>query len=140
MQNHLVQAKIESCLNIFICSFIIYILLLLLCSWEDETIGGLFKQSEASTSIHSDFTKISMYKLILLANSKAKSDYFVQRSTFVSMEGRTDVFAELSTNVEGKIMIFYIRELAQLMDSSKSMLISFYGIFQSLISLFSFVP
>jgi len=69
-------------------------------SWEDETIGGIWKQSEATTSINSDFTKISMYKLLLFANSKARADYFVQQSKFVSKEGRKDVYAELSTQVE----------------------------------------
>ena len=73
-------------------------------SWEDETIGGLWKQSEASTSMNSDFIKISMYKLILLANSKAKSDYFLQQSKFVSNEGQKDAFAELSTKVEGELV------------------------------------
>lgn len=73
-------------------------------SWEDETIGGLWKQSEASTSMNSDFIKISMYKLILLANSKAKSNYFLQQSKFVSKEGQKDAFAELSTKVEGELI------------------------------------
>ena len=72
-------------------------------SWEDETIVGIWKQSEVATSINTDFTKISIYKLLLLANSKARADYFRQQSNFVSREGHNDVYAELSTKVEGKL-------------------------------------
>lgn len=54
--------------------------------------------------MNSDFTKISMYKLLLLANAKARSDYFLQQSNFVSREGQKDVFAELSTKVESELI------------------------------------
>ncbi len=43
-----------------------------------------------------------MYKLLIFADSKARADYFVQQSKFVSQEGQKDLYAELSTKVEGK--------------------------------------
>ncbi len=70
-------------------------------SWEDETISGISKQNEAGTTINSDFTKISMCKLVLFANAKSKADYFFQQSKFVNEEGGKDLYAELSTKVEG---------------------------------------
>jgi hypothetical protein len=76
-------------------------------SWQDETIGGFWKQSEAATSMNSDFTKIGMNKLLLLSDAKTRSDYFSQQSTFVSKEGQNDIFAELSTNVEGMFFILH---------------------------------
>ena len=72
-------------------------------SWEDETVSGISKQSEAGTTINSDFTKISVCKLVLFANAKSRADYFIQQSNFVNQEGTKDTYAELSTKVEGKM-------------------------------------
>ena len=53
--------------------------------------------------MNSEFSKISIYKLLLFANAKTRADYFSQQSTFVSEEGQKDTFAELSTKIEGKV-------------------------------------
>ena len=45
-----------------------------------------------------------MYKLVLFANAKARADYFAQQYKFVSEEGRKDLYAEISTNVEGEVV------------------------------------
>ena len=67
----------------------------------------MLKQNEAGTTLNSDFTKINMCKLVLFANPKSRADYFIQQSNFVNEEGRKDIYAELSTKVEGEIQSVY---------------------------------
>jgi len=70
-------------------------------SWEDETIGAIWKLgSFVTTSNISAFTKISMHKLILFADSKTRSNFFAQQSKFIISEGQKDMFAEISTKVD----------------------------------------
>ena len=71
-------------------------------SCKDETIGGIWKQAQAATTVMAAFTKISLYKLLLFANKEARIDYFQQQSDFISREGKTDVYAEFSTHVDGE--------------------------------------
>jgi len=71
-------------------------------NWHDDTIGGLLKQAQASTTIMAAFTKISLYKLLLFANKETRVDYFKQQSGFIRVEGRKDEYAEFSTHLDGK--------------------------------------
>jgi hypothetical protein len=75
-------------------------------SWEDETIGGVWQQAQASTTVMAAFTKISLYKLLLFENKEARIDYFQQQSDFISREGKTDVYAEFSTHINGEYLTF----------------------------------
>jgi len=71
-------------------------------NWHDDTIGGLLRQAQASTTIMAAFTKISLYKLLLFANKQTRVDYFKQQSDFIRVEGRKDEYAEFSTHLDGK--------------------------------------
>mmetsp|Transcript_5246 Transcript_5246/g.14883 ORF Transcript_5246/g.14883 Transcript_5246/m.14883 type:complete len:624 (+) Transcript_5246:87-1958(+) len=67
-------------------------------SWNDETTVGLWKRAWSPEST-APFTKLSLCKVLLLSNGKARSDYFTQQTDFVMREGRKDQFAEFSTNI-----------------------------------------
>ena len=77
-------------------------------SWEDETIGGIWKQAPATTALMAAFTKISLQKLLLFKNKEARIDYFRQQSDFIKLEGNTDVYAEFSTHIDGKSNKFIV--------------------------------
>ena len=47
------------------------------------------------------FTKISLSKVILFTDAKAKIDYFNQQRNFVKRWSKMDEFAEFSTNIKG---------------------------------------
>eukprot|EP00554_Chaetoceros_debilis_P001173 CAMPEP_0194094672 /NCGR_PEP_ID=MMETSP0149-20130528/55072_1 /TAXON_ID=122233 /ORGANISM="Chaetoceros debilis, Strain MM31A-1" /LENGTH=392 /DNA_ID=CAMNT_0038780443 /DNA_START=934 /DNA_END=2112 /DNA_ORIENTATION=- len=68
--------------------------------WHDDTIGGIWKQAQAATSVTAAFTKIGLHKLLLFGNSNARVDYFQQQSRFVRREGGKDTYAEFSTHVD----------------------------------------
>lgn len=67
--------------------------------WKDETTVGLWKRAW-SPDLSSPFTKLSLRKVLLLADAKARSDYFTQQTNFVMHEGRKDQYAEFSTNIQ----------------------------------------
>ena len=67
-------------------------------SWNDETTVGLWKRAW-SPDLMAPFTKLSLCKVLLLSNSKVRSDYFAQQTEFVTREGCKDQFAEFSTNI-----------------------------------------
>ena len=67
-------------------------------SWKDETTVGLWKRAFAP-DLTAPFTKLSLCKVLLLSNGKARSDYFAQQTDFVTREGNKDQFAEFSTNI-----------------------------------------
>ena len=67
-------------------------------SWKDETTVGLWKRASAP-DLTAPFTKLSLCKVLLLSNGKARSDYFAQQTDFVTREGNKDQFAEFSTNI-----------------------------------------
>ena len=69
---------------------------------HDNTIAGVWKRAELSNSILAPFTKISLRKLLVLPNQKARLDYFQQQATFVTAQGQADEFAEFSTNIQVK--------------------------------------
>lgn len=64
----------------------------------DNTIAGLWRRAPASV-IPPPFTKITLSKLLILGNDKARQDYFQQQANFVTTEGQSDEFAEFSTNI-----------------------------------------
>ncbi len=64
----------------------------------DNTIAGLWKRAHASV-IPPPFTKITLSKLLILGNDKARQDYFQQQANFVTTEGQSDEYAEFSTNI-----------------------------------------
>lgn len=69
---------------------------------HDNTIAGVWKRAELSNSMLAPFTKISLRKLLVLPNQKARLDYFQQQATFVTAQGQADEFAEFSTNIQVK--------------------------------------
>ena len=71
-------------------------------SWEDQTVAGIWKQSQG-TSLTAQFTKISLSKVVLFSDAKAKTDYFDQQSKFVNRWSKVDELAEFSTNIEGML-------------------------------------
>jgi hypothetical protein len=71
-------------------------------NWHDDTIMGLWRQAQASTTVMAAFTKISLHKLLIFANKQTRVDYFKQQSDFIRVEGRKDKYAEFSTHVDGK--------------------------------------
>ncbi len=68
-------------------------------SWKDETTVGLWKRAW-SPELTAPFTKLSLCKVLLLSNGKARSDYFTQQTDFVMREGSKDQYAEFSTNID----------------------------------------
>ena len=68
-------------------------------SWKDETTVGLWKRAW-SPELTAPFTKLSLCKVLLLSNGKARSDYFTQQTDFVMREGSADQYAEFSTNID----------------------------------------
>jgi len=68
-------------------------------SCVDQTVAGIWKQSQG-TSLTAPFTKISLSKVVLFSDAKAKADYFRQQSDFVNRLSRLDELAEFSTSIE----------------------------------------
>ena len=61
------------------------------------------------------FTKLSLSKILVLSDIKAREDYFSQQANFVSLEGRRDDHAEFSTSINGKIFncsLFEVRQFS----------------------------
>jgi len=68
-------------------------------SCEDQTVAGIWKQSQG-ISLTAPFTKISLSKVVLFSDAKAKADYFRQQSDFVNRFGKLDKLAEFSTSIQ----------------------------------------
>jgi len=66
----------------------------------DKTTVGVWKRAPASTSMPAPFTKMTLTKLLVLSNQKARQDYFEQQSSFVTEHGQGDEFAEFSTSIQ----------------------------------------
>lgn len=66
----------------------------------DKTTVGVWKRAPASSSYPAPFTKMILTKLLVLANEKARKDYFKQQSAFVTEHGQGDEFAEFSTSIK----------------------------------------
>ena len=71
-------------------------------SFEDKSIGGIWKQAQAATTVMAAFTRISLHKLLVFADDPTRIDYFQQQSQFISKEGKRDMYAEFSTKVDGE--------------------------------------
>jgi hypothetical protein len=66
----------------------------------DKTTLGLWKRAPAPLSSAAPFTKMTLSKLLILSNEKARKDYFQQQSEFVTQHGQGDEYAEFSTNIQ----------------------------------------
>lgn len=69
-------------------------------SWDDNTIASVWKRSQAVSSMGAPFSKLTISKLLVLKDKKAREDYFAQQAVFVSTEGRKDMQAEFATTIE----------------------------------------
>ena len=75
-------------------------------SWRDNTVVSIWERAKALTSATAPFTKISLSKMLVLSDMKARQDYFSQQASFIALEGRRDDHAEFSTTINGKCMFF----------------------------------
>jgi hypothetical protein len=66
----------------------------------DKTTLGLWKRAPAPLSSAAPFTKMTLSKLLILSNEKARKDYFKQQSDFVTEHGQDDEYAEFSTHIQ----------------------------------------
>jgi hypothetical protein len=71
----------------------------------DSTIAGMWRRAAAIDTDVAPFTKIALTKLLVLSDRDSREDYFRQQSEFVREHGRGDVFAECSTDIQGKNFI-----------------------------------
>lgn len=71
-------------------------------SCEDHTVASLWKRSRSfsSTPHSAPFSKLTLSKLLVLKDKRAREDYFAQQAAFVTLEGRKDVYAEFATSIE----------------------------------------
>ena len=67
-------------------------------SSTDKTIMGLWNRAPSEEGV--PFQKISLSKVLVLADTRSREDYFRQQSEFVTRYGREDEFAEFSTSIE----------------------------------------
>jgi hypothetical protein len=69
---------------------------------EDQTVASLWKRSQSfsSTEHGAPFSKLALSKLLVLKDRRAREDYFAQQASFVTLEGRKDVYAEFATSIE----------------------------------------
>jgi hypothetical protein len=74
-------------------------------SCKDSTIAGIWKRAESSTHTYGTtappFTKMTLSKMIVFSDGKARENYFSQQSDFVTSEGQRDEYSEFSTNIQG---------------------------------------
>lgn len=68
----------------------------------DKTIAGIWKRAPLVSDEESiaPFTKITISKLVVLANGKAREDYLKKQGEFVVAYGQGDEFAEFATSLE----------------------------------------
>mmetsp|Transcript_5221 Transcript_5221/g.11563 ORF Transcript_5221/g.11563 Transcript_5221/m.11563 type:complete len:406 (-) Transcript_5221:570-1787(-) len=71
-------------------------------SCSDNTIAGVWTRAQTDSDGGKivPFTKISLSKVLVLADKGSREDYFQQQSNFVTKYGREDEFAEFSTEIE----------------------------------------
>lgn len=74
----------------------------LVFSWSDSTIAGVWRRAARSRSGSVPFSKMVLTKLLVLDNPTRRQDYFRQQSRFVTSQGQADEYAEFSTNIHGK--------------------------------------
>jgi len=71
---------------------------------KDSTIAGIWKRAESSTHTYGTtappFTKMTLSKMIVFSDGKARENYFSQQSDFVTSEGQRDEYSEFSTNIQ----------------------------------------
>lgn len=69
---------------------------------NDNTIAGMWARAQADSDEDAivPFTKISLSKVLVLADKRSREDYFQQQSDFVTKYGREDEFAEFSTSID----------------------------------------
>ena len=69
---------------------------------EDQTVASLWKRSQSfsSTEHGAPFSKLAVSKLLVLKDRSAREDYFAQQASFVTLEGRKDMYAEFATSIE----------------------------------------
>jgi hypothetical protein len=68
----------------------------------DKTLAGIWKRAKGyyhETSLAAPLSKISLSKLLVLADSKTRRDYFRQQAAFVSEHCQSDSMAEFATNI-----------------------------------------
>lgn len=68
----------------------------------DKTLAGIWKRAKGyyhDTSLAAPVSKITLSKLLVLADSKTRRDYFEQQAAFVSEHCQRDTMAEFATNV-----------------------------------------
>mmetsp|Transcript_16006 Transcript_16006/g.37078 ORF Transcript_16006/g.37078 Transcript_16006/m.37078 type:complete len:431 (-) Transcript_16006:572-1864(-) len=67
----------------------------------DETTTGVWSRALVlDDDARVPFRKISLSKVLVLADKKSREDYFRQQSEFVTRYGREDEFAEFSTSID----------------------------------------
>eukprot|EP00804_Cyclotella_cryptica_P030384 CCRYP_011913-RA/>CCRYP_011913-RA protein AED:0.28 eAED:0.28 QI:1163/1/1/1/0.5/0.6/5/1307/309 len=71
-------------------------------SCQDYTVASLWKHAPSFSSENqgAPFSKLTLSKLLVLKDRKAREDYFAQQAAFVMLEGRKDVNAEFATTIE----------------------------------------
>ena len=70
-------------------------------SCVDRTVVGVWKRANAVDSANSaPFIKLTLTKLLVLADAKTRHDYFQQQSQFVTDHCQEDRMAEFSTNIQ----------------------------------------
>ncbi|VEU43588.1 unnamed protein product [Pseudo-nitzschia multistriata] len=71
-------------------------------SCNDNTIAGVWTRAQTDSDDGSivPFTKISLSKVLVLADKRSREHYFQQQSDFVTKYGREDEFAEFSTHID----------------------------------------
>jgi len=67
-------------------------------SWVDNTTAGIWKRAQMGQSA-ATFTKMRLSKVILLADSKTRKEYFTQQGGFVTDKSRLDSHVEFSTSI-----------------------------------------
>ena len=70
-------------------------------SCVDKTTTGVWSRALVmDNDTSAPFRKISLSKVLVLADKRSREDYFRQQSEFVTRYGREDEFAEFSTSIE----------------------------------------
>lgn len=78
-----------------------FIQIVLFHSCKDNTIAGLWKRADSTSSSFAPFTKLMLSKLLVLNDSQTREEYFRQQAEFVTEHGRGDEFTEFSTDIQG---------------------------------------
>ncbi len=68
-------------------------------SCKDDTMVGMWTRAQAADTV-APLTKIALTKLLILADSRSREDFFQQQSDFVTKNGQGDEFVDFSTNIQ----------------------------------------